>query len=155
MAHNKRPVIAVTPPRGHEVRTARGTRPEERHDLFRWCMGRADYCEGYGGWLELLRDEPERVAEVFTTLHQFEGSTWAQLRTDKPSDPTLHYYEDATVIADWAKERLTAFDSRRAGDPLFAFHVSGARVVWGFKDGDVFHVLWWDPKHRVYPTRKR
>lgn len=151
----RRPQTGVSVIAGRDVRTAGGMPPDERRELFRWCMGRADFRADYGGWLGLMQGAPERLIEVFHTLHQFEGSTWAQLRTDRPSDPTLHYYEDPTVIARWAQQRLAEFNTRRVGDPLWAFHITGERVVWGFKDGDTFHVLWWDPEHRVYPTRKR
>jgi hypothetical protein len=29
----------------------------------------------------------------------------------------------------------------------------GARErLWGFRRGSVFHVVWWDPDHKVCPT---
>ena len=27
--------------------------------------------------------------------------------------------------------------------------------IWGARRGDVFHVLWWDPEHEVWPSQLR
>jgi hypothetical protein len=35
---------------------------------------------------------------------------------------------------------------------LFRFRVSATVRLWGFIKGSVFHVLWWDANHKVYPT---
>lgn len=40
------------------------------------------------------------------------------------------------------------------GDEMFRFRLSGKRRLWGFRVGRVFHAVWWDPEHQVYPTDK-
>ena len=37
-------------------------------------------------------------------------------------------------------------------DELVSLHLSGIERVWGFRMHAVFHVLWWDPHHRVCPS---
>jgi hypothetical protein len=39
-------------------------------------------------------------------------------------------------------------------DTMFRFRLSGEQRLWGFRNGHVFHVVWWDPDHKVYPTEK-
>ncbi|MFH8892980.1 hypothetical protein [Streptomyces sp. NPDC017949] len=31
----------------------------------------------------------------------------------------------------------------------------GKQRLYGFFDGNTFHVVWWDPEHQVYPSTKR
>ena len=38
------------------------------------------------------------------------------------------------------------------GDQIFRFRVSGQKRLWGFRRDRTFHVVWWDPDHKVYPT---
>jgi hypothetical protein len=35
---------------------------------------------------------------------------------------------------------------------MFRFRVAGGKRLWGFRNGRVFHAIWWDPDHAVYPT---
>ena len=37
---------------------------------------------------------------------------------------------------------------------LFSLRISAKCRVWGILDGRVFKVLWYDPKHEVYPSTK-
>ncbi len=37
-------------------------------------------------------------------------------------------------------------------DSLISLRVGSIERVWGFREENVFLVLWWDPKHQVYPT---
>jgi hypothetical protein len=36
-------------------------------------------------------------------------------------------------------------------DGLCELRIKGASRVWGFRRGNVIHVLWWDPDHTVFP----
>lgn len=40
-------------------------------------------------------------------------------------------------------------------DQLYEIRVGGKPRVWGIKRGDAFHVLWWDPEHKVCPSKMR
>lgn len=39
-------------------------------------------------------------------------------------------------------------------DTMFRFRLSGEQRLWGFRKRNVFHIVWWDPEHKVYPTEK-
>jgi hypothetical protein len=53
-----------------------------------------------------------------------------------------------------AQDRLE--DLRRADQTtISALRISGERRLWGFRVGNIFHVIWWDPHHEVWPSEKK
>ncbi|HMH92267.1 MAG TPA: hypothetical protein VK586_14425 [Streptosporangiaceae bacterium] len=32
---------------------------------------------------------------------------------------------------------------------------AGEPRLYGFRDRNVFHVVWWDPRHEIWPSRKK
>lgn len=57
----------------------------------------------------------------------------------------------AQAQADIKRRKL---DERFGGD-IFRFRLAGEQRLWGFRDGRVFHVVWWDPEHKVCPSERR
>ena len=51
-----------------------------------------------------------------------------------------------------AQKRLTDLHLDETFEDLFRFRVGGKKRLWGFEVDGVFHVLWWDAEHQVYPT---
>lgn len=39
-----------------------------------------------------------------------------------------------------------------AEERIFRFRLSNKTRLWGFRSGDLFRVLWYGPKHKVYPV---
>jgi len=37
-------------------------------------------------------------------------------------------------------------------DHLTSLRMGGKQRLWGFLRAGVFHVLWWDPEHQIYPS---
>jgi len=33
--------------------------------------------------------------------------------------------------------------------------LGGTQRLYGFRHGNVFHIVWWDPRHEIWPSRKR
>ncbi|MFE0219496.1 hypothetical protein ACFW0U_01225 [Streptomyces albidoflavus] len=38
---------------------------------------------------------------------------------------------------------------------IWKLRIGGPGRLWGFLVGNVFHVVWWDPEHEVWPSKKR
>lgn len=38
---------------------------------------------------------------------------------------------------------------------ISVFRVGGEQRLYGFRTANVFHVVWWDPLHQVWPSRKK
>jgi hypothetical protein len=64
-----------------------------------------------------------------------------------------HHFQPVDSLCDEAQKRLgqlrldEVFESE-----IFRFRDGGLGRLWGFVVADVFHVVWWDPEHRVCPT---
>jgi hypothetical protein len=93
---------------------------------------------GADGWLALLGQ-----------LAQFETMTITELfhKGDYPGKS----YDPATLPDPRAARRLEAMrltDMTR----ISALRTQGRPRLWGFLVGNVFHVVWWDPEHEVWPS---
>ncbi len=40
-------------------------------------------------------------------------------------------------------------------DALVSLRLGAKKRIWGVLEGSVLYVLWWDPHHEVYPSKKR
>lgn len=38
---------------------------------------------------------------------------------------------------------------------IWKLRIGGTGRLWGFLAGNVFHVVWWDPEHEVWPSKLR
>jgi hypothetical protein len=38
------------------------------------------------------------------------------------------------------------------GDQIYRFRLGGKPRLWGFRVERTFHVVWWDPSHKVYES---
>ncbi|MFD8088681.1 hypothetical protein [Streptomyces malaysiensis] len=38
---------------------------------------------------------------------------------------------------------------------IWKLRIGGAGRLWGFLVGNVFHVIWWDPEHEVWPSKPK
>jgi len=83
-------------------------------------------------------------------LTQFETMTIAELfhRGDYPGKG----YEPAALPDPRAARRLEAM---RLSDQtrIWALRTQGRPRLWGFLVDNVFHVVWWDPEHEVWPSQ--
>lgn len=89
-------------------------------------------------------------------LRDIGNLSWRELRAQTTSNknrtfPKHHEHELHTVCKD-AQDRLADAHLDEIVGTLFRFRLGGARRLWGFVADDVFHAIWWDPEHKVYPT---
>lgn len=38
-------------------------------------------------------------------------------------------------------------------DEVMSLRLTGTNRIFGFMENEVMHILWWDPEHRVCPTK--
>ncbi len=88
----------------------------------------------------------ERLIHVFEKIHEFEAKTWEQL-----VGMGCHQI-DCWQLDKAARDRLKAIELDDI-EQLMSFHVSGIERIWCIKDANIMRVLWWDPLHKVYPTK--
>lgn len=104
-------------------------------------------CCGPWGFDSICRNEFHSL--ITSSFKDKEGISWAKLKSDTGSHNVL-----ISKLIKEAKERLMELriDDR---DELFSMRFTGKKRVWGIRDGNVFKVLWWDPKHEICPSEKR
>lgn len=55
---------------------------------------------------------------------------------------------DTDAIKDIQRSKL----DQTFGDEMYRFRLGNKLRLWGFRRGRVFHAVWWDDAHGVYPT---
>lgn len=50
-----------------------------------------------------------------------------------------------------ARDHLSALNLSEI-DEVVSLHLTGTERVWGYRQGAVLHVLWWDPDHQICPS---
>lgn len=94
----------------------------------------------------------EAVHALLAQLTAFESMTIDELfhRGDYPGK----CYDVHALPNKSARERLEAVglaDMTR----IWRLRIGGTGRLYGFLIDNVFHVLWWDPQHEVWPSKKR
>jgi len=85
--------------------------------------------------------------------------TWGEIEAQRQGTAgnrhRRHHSQDIDSLTTTAQTDITKRKlSERFDDSMFRFRLSGEQRLWGFRRGRVFHVVWWDPDHQVYPTEK-
>jgi hypothetical protein len=55
------------------------------------------------------------------------------------------------------REALERLDALGLADQtkISVLRLGGEQRLYGFRDGNVFHVVWWDPEHEIWPSKKK
>lgn len=67
-------------------------------------------------------------------------------------DPVKVY--DVENLPEHVRDRLVEI-GRDELDKVCRLRLSGKARLYGALQGNVFYVLWWDPDHQVFPSRKK
>jgi hypothetical protein len=90
------------------------------------------------------------VRQILERLAKFESMSWVQIKSNTGSHTV-----GAENIIKKARQRLTEQKLDEWADHLTSLRMSGKERLWGFLRGGIFHALWWDPEHEVYPSPKK
>jgi hypothetical protein len=102
--------------------------------------------EGPWGW-DLL--DANMLKYIHRKLAQFETMTWAEI--NKPNTG-CHSIKVKDICVE-AQKRLA--EIKIIDEELFSLRLSGKERLWGIRENHIFKILWWDPKHEVYPVDKK
>jgi len=90
------------------------------------------------------------VREIFKRLADFESMSWTQIQSGAGS-----HLVGAQGLIKEARLRLSHLKKEEWADHLFSLRISNKERLWGFLRAGIFHVLWWDPEHEVFPSTKK
>lgn len=110
---------------------------------FQWRMDEIEW-DGEWGWQDATSEQ--FVKHIIPKLHNLESMTWGTLE-----GPTGCHFVEIKDLCGKARERIVRLGKDETGR-LFSVRVTGKMRVWGFRDGAILRVLWWDPEHTVWPV---
>lgn len=103
-----------------------------------------------GPW-SLSACTPSDLPDIFAKLRDYERMTIREIfHTDDGHGKTY----PVETIPKHARDRLTEI-KREDETELVRLRFGGRKRFYGILREHVFHVLWWDPEHQVFPSRKR
>lgn len=95
--------------------------------------------------------EPAALCEMLRKLGGIESMTVAEIRASRGF---FTEYELPSGLCKEALARLSAMN-REDMTKISRLRFSNTQRLYGFLEDNVFHVVWWDPNHDVYPTSPR
>lgn len=106
------------------------------------------YFDHFSAWSENC-SKVDEFCSVAKCMKDYEGRTWSEITTSGWRDHPVSF--DRLVPE--AQKRLMDLKLDDF-DEYFRFRFSSLQRIWGVRKGPVFHVIWWDPEHRVCPSKK-
>ncbi len=88
--------------------------------------------------------------EIGEHLRTFQNRTWSDIDSHHDRDHAIA----VNLLKPQAIERLQEIHQDDI-DVLWSFHFSGLQRLWGIRELNMVKVLWWDPDHQVYETKKK
>lgn len=154
MSPNKRPKSRpdAMGPGGRRPKATQSEPFDDRGLTVTFSLARADR-EYDGEWTWPDGDE---AARLLNFLHSISRNTWQEIDNATYNGAgkyrkRCHKPTSFDGVCDAARERIEALHFDQVFGEFFRFRVDSLTRLWGFRQGGVFYLLWWDPKHRVYP----
>ena len=110
-----------------------------------WRVHRIHMADPYG-WHEL---NVGSVLDIKEKLSHFESMTWNDIFTIGRTRNHKILVEKLRCpkAKHWMKENMPDQDS------LWTLRLSGAERIWGIFSDGVYQIIFWDPKHLIYPVQ--
>ena len=87
----------------------------------------------------------------------YSSMTWAEIRRQTHDNgKSKHHYigREIEKLSQSAKSRIISLKLEEETDSIYSFAFSNILRIIGLRDGEKFHVLWYDAHHEVYPSSK-
>lgn len=93
----------------------------------------------------------EWASKIDPKIAEWSKLTWAEIDVQASgSGHKMHHDMDCDDICEEAQDRMIEIDNFH--EVLFRFRAGNLERVWGYREVDTFHVIWYDPTHKIYPT---
>ncbi|GGJ72822.1 hypothetical protein [Glutamicibacter ardleyensis] len=95
--------------------------------------------------------------DLLDCLSDFSQKSWKEIeaeRTGGQKRHKKHHSMDVSILHKSAQARIQKLHGDDAPDSIFRFRLSGTKRLWGFRIGAIFHIVWFDANHDVYPVDK-
>jgi hypothetical protein len=117
--------------------------PSSDQEKLSWQISMLDF---EGPWGEV---DAETLRYIHGKLAQFETMTWAEINNPNTGCHPIKVKD----LCSEAQKRLTEIQITE--EEIFSLRLSGKERLWGIRECHIFKILWWDPRHEVYPVSKK
>jgi len=115
------------------------------HEKLSWQIRLLDF-DGPWGWDNM---DAKALKYVHGKLAQFETRTWAEVNHPNTGCHPIKIKD----LCSEAQKRLV--EIKVIEEELFSLRLSGKERLWGIREHHLFKILWWVPRHDVYPVSKK
>jgi hypothetical protein len=140
---------AVSIPRSSTSHVAAADSGDGGHPIF--CFHFADR-QSKNAW----RFGPDKAdaKRILAKLTEFARMPWEDIVA--VDGGSKHHFHPIATIEPKARNDLARIKvDRLVNEELFRFSITSKGRLWGWKQDNTFHVVWWDPEHKVYPVPPR
>jgi hypothetical protein len=100
---------------------------------------------------------PEHAEKIFDFLCEMGRLSWGEIASHTTGTKDRHKKHHDQLIESLTSQEAKDAISKDAldetfGDSIFRFRLRGEQRLWGFRNDNTFHVMWWDPDHRIYES---
>lgn len=127
---------------------------DKQHPVWRTSLLDLDHA---GSWSWAVRDDT--LIKIIDLLTELERLTWREIRQQQTGGNRRRGPKHKSIPRDhlW-KEAQDRLEELQLDDfeELFRFRTGNMERLWGVLSGDsprVFYPIWWDPDHKVCPSR--
>lgn len=94
---------------------------------------------------------------VFEKMIAYNSMTWAKIKnqTHDKGKSKHHYIKDTKNLSKVCQDRIKKMELYEETDNLFSFALNNKIRIFGLVQSGIFHVLWYDPNHEIYPSHKK
>ncbi|UGX87143.1 hypothetical protein [Phyllobacterium meliloti] len=96
----------------------------------------------------------ENACEIRSTMIFMSGLYWHEILAQRTGSGHKRHKKNHSQAWDslCAEAQERWLEIGRGEDELFRFRTGGKGRIWGFRDGHIFNVVWWDAEHQIYPV---
>lgn len=92
--------------------------------------------------------------EILDKLISFEGQTWAEIQSAAGGrrNGTNSHFENVCDLTKDAQKRIK--ELKLDIDQIFSLRLTATLRLYGILEDGVFNILWYDPNHEIYESKK-
>jgi len=97
-----------------------------------------------------------KLETVFDKMLSYTKMSWLEIKKQTHDDGKSkhHILKNLNNISKEADERIKSMRFEQYSDQIFSFALENKLRIIGIRDGQIFHVIWYDPNHEFYPSNK-
>lgn len=86
----------------------------------------------------------------------YSNMTWQQikLQTHDKGNKSKNHFVEVEDLNKEIQDRIRALHYEEYSDSIFSFALQNLVRVFGIRENEFFHVVWYDPKHEIYTVEK-